>query len=142
MTHSVRTQIETSAAPPASGAYSQAIRAGNLIFVAGQLGADPATGELADGVAAQAERVLLNLTAVLDAAGASLDRVVKTTIFLSDMANFATVNEAYARHFPAPYPGALHGRRARAAARWPGRDRVHRHCTGCGLTDTIRGTVR
>ncbi len=104
MTHSVRTQIETSAAPPASGAYSQAIRAGNLIFVAGQLGADPATGELADGVAAQAERVLLNLTAVLDAAGASLDRVVKTTIFLSDMANFATVNEAYARHFPAPYP--------------------------------------
>ena len=104
MTHSVRTQIETSAAPPASGAYSQAIRAGNLIFVAGQLGADPATGELADGVAAQAERVLLNLTAVLDAAGASLDRVVKTTIFLSDMANFETVNEAYARHFPAPYP--------------------------------------
>ena len=104
MSHSVRTQIETSAAPPASGAYSQAIRSGNLIFVAGQLGADPATGELADGVAAQAERVLLNLTAVLDAAGASLDRVVKTTIFLSDMANFATVNEAYARHFPAPYP--------------------------------------
>ena len=104
MSHSVRTQIETSAAPPASGAYSQAIRTGNLIFVAGQLGADPATGELADGVAAQAERVLLNLTAVLDAAGASLDRVVKTTIFLSDMANFATVNEAYARHFPAPYP--------------------------------------
>ena len=104
MSHSVRTQIETSAAPPASGAYSQAIRAGNLIFVAGQLGADPATGELADGVAAQAERVLLNLTAVLDAAGASLDRVVKTTIFLSDMANFATVNEAYARHFSAPYP--------------------------------------
>lgn len=104
MTRSVRTQIETSAAPPASGAYSQAIRTGNLIFVAGQLGADPATGELADGVAAQAERVLLNLTAVLDAAGASLDRVVKTTVFLSDMANFATVNEAYARHFPAPYP--------------------------------------
>ena len=67
----MRTQIETSAAPPATGAYSQAIRAGNLIFVAGQLGADPATGELADGVAAQAERVLLNLTAVLDAAGAS-----------------------------------------------------------------------
>lgn len=104
MTQSVRTQIETSAAPPASGAYSQAIRAGNLIFVAGQLGADPASGELAEGVAAQAERVLMNLTAVLDAAGASLDRVVKTTVFLSDMAHFAAVNEAYARHFPAPYP--------------------------------------
>jgi 2-iminobutanoate/2-iminopropanoate deaminase len=101
---SVRTQIETSAAPPATGAYSQAIRAGNLVFVAGQLGADPTTGDLADGVAAQAERVLLNLSAVLDAAGTSLDRVVKTTIFLSDMANFAVVNEAYARHFPAPYP--------------------------------------
>jgi 2-iminobutanoate/2-iminopropanoate deaminase len=104
VTQGVRTQIETSAAPPASGPYSQAIRAGNLIFVAGQLGADPATGELADGAAAQAERALLNLTAVLDAAGVSLDRVVKTTVFLSDMANFATVNEAYARHFPSPYP--------------------------------------
>ncbi|HEY7848358.1 MAG TPA: Rid family detoxifying hydrolase [Candidatus Limnocylindria bacterium] len=100
----MRTQIETSAAPPATGAYSQAIRAGGFVFAAGQLGADPATGELADGVAAQAERALLNLTAVLDAAGVSLDRVVKTTIFLSDMANFAAVNEAYARHFPAPYP--------------------------------------
>jgi 2-iminobutanoate/2-iminopropanoate deaminase len=100
----VRTQIETSAAPPASGPYSQAIRAANLIFVAGQLGADPATGELADGAAAQANRALRNLTAVLDAAGASLDRVVKTTVFLSDMANFAAVNEVYARHFSTPYP--------------------------------------
>jgi 2-iminobutanoate/2-iminopropanoate deaminase len=101
---SVRTQIDTSAAPPAIGPYSQAIRAGSLIFVAGQLGADPATGELAEGAAAQAERALLNLTAILDAAGATMDRVVKTTVFLSDMANFATVNEAYARHFPSPYP--------------------------------------
>jgi 2-iminobutanoate/2-iminopropanoate deaminase len=100
----VRTQIETSAAPPASGAYSQAIRAGSFVFAAGQLGADPATGELADGAAAQAERALLNLTAVLDAAGVSLDRVVKTTVFLSDMANFAAVNDAYGRHFPPPYP--------------------------------------
>ena len=104
MTEGVRTQIETSAAPAASGPYSQAIKAGNLIFVAGQLGADPATGELADGAGAQAQRALLNVTAVLDAAGVSLDRVVKTTVFLSDMANFATVNEAYASHFPAPYP--------------------------------------
>ncbi|HEX5579446.1 MAG TPA: Rid family detoxifying hydrolase [Candidatus Limnocylindria bacterium] len=100
----MRTQIETSAAPPASGPYSQAIRAGNLVFAAGQLGADPTSGELAEGVAAQADRALLNLAAVLDAAGASLDRVVKTTVFLSDMASFATVNEAYARHFSAPYP--------------------------------------
>ena len=90
--------------------------------MAGQLGADPATGELADGVAAQAERVLLNLTAVLDAAGASLDRVVKTTVFLSDMANFATVNEAYARHFPAPYPArstvAVATNRFRSVSSW------------------------
>ena len=104
MIQGVRTQIETSAAPPAMGPYSQAIRSGNLIFAAGQLGSDPTTGELAEGAAAQAERALLNLTAVLDAAGASLDRVVKTTVFLSDMANFATVNEVYARHFSAPYP--------------------------------------
>ena len=104
MIHSVPSQIETSAAPAASGPYSQAIRAGNLVFVAGQLGADPATGELADGAAAQADRALRNLTAVLDAAGVALDRVVKTTVFLSDMANFSTVNEAYASHFSAPYP--------------------------------------
>lgn len=104
MTHSVRTQIETSAAPPASGPYSQVIRTGSLVFAAGQLGADPSTGELAEGAAAQAERALLNLSAVLDAAGVSLDRVVKTTVFLSDMAYFATVNEVYARHFSAPYP--------------------------------------
>ncbi len=104
MTQGVRTQIETSAAPPAGGPYSQAIRTGSLIFAAGQLGADPATGELAEGAAAQAERALLNLGAVLDAAGVSLDRVVKTTVFLSDMANFTTVNEVYARHFSAPYP--------------------------------------
>ena len=104
MIQGVRTQIETSAAPPAGGPYSQAIRSGNLIFAAGQLGSDPTTGDLAEGAAAQAERALLNLSAVLDAAGASLDRVVKTTVFLSDMANFATVNEVYARHFSAPYP--------------------------------------
>ena len=99
MSPSVRTQIETSAAPPATGAYSQAIRAGNLVFVAGQLGADPTTGELADGVAAQAERVLLNLSAVLDAAGTSLDRVVKTTVFLSDMIGGNVVDQLH--HVPA-----------------------------------------
>jgi 2-iminobutanoate/2-iminopropanoate deaminase len=100
----VRTQVETNGAPGAIGPYSQGIRAGELVFTAGQVGADPATGTLADGVAAQADRALRNLTSILDAAGSSLDRVVKTTIFLVDLADFATVNEVYASHFSAPYP--------------------------------------
>jgi 2-iminobutanoate/2-iminopropanoate deaminase len=101
---SARAQVETNAAPAAVGPYSQAIRAGNLIFTAGQVGADPATGTLADGVAAQADRALRNLTAILDAAGSSLDRVTKTTIFLVDVRDFAAVNEVYARHFSPPFP--------------------------------------
>jgi 2-iminobutanoate/2-iminopropanoate deaminase len=97
--------VQTSAAPAAIGPYSQAIRNGELVLTAGQVGIDPATGELVDGgVAAQAERALRNLTAVLDAAGTSPERVVKTTVFLADMADFAAVNEVYARHFSAPYP--------------------------------------
>jgi 2-iminobutanoate/2-iminopropanoate deaminase len=100
----VRTQVETNGAPGAIGPYSQAIRGANLVFTAGQVGVDPGTGELADGVAAQADRALRNLTSILDAAGSSLDRVLKTTIFLVDVADFATVNEVYASHFSAPYP--------------------------------------
>ena len=100
----MRTQVETNGAPGAIGPYSQAIRAGELVFTAGQVGADPGSGALADGVAAQADRALRNLTTILDAAGSSLDRVLKTTIFLADMADFATVNEVYASHFSAPYP--------------------------------------
>jgi 2-iminobutanoate/2-iminopropanoate deaminase len=100
----VRTQVQTNAAPAAIGPYSQAIRAGGLVFTAGQIGLDPATGELADGVVAQAERALRNLTAVLDAAGTSFERVLKTTIFLADMNDFAAVNEAYAAHVSSPYP--------------------------------------
>ena len=104
MTTAVRTQVETNGAPGAIGPYSQAIRSGELVFTAGQVGADPGSGALADGVAAQTDRALRNLAAVLDAAGSSLDRVVKTTIFLVDVADFATVNEVYASHFSAPYP--------------------------------------
>jgi 2-iminobutanoate/2-iminopropanoate deaminase len=104
VTTAVRTQVETNGAPGAIGPYSQAIRVGELVFTAGQVGADPGSGTLADGVAAQADRALRNLTAILDAAGSSLDRVVKTTIFLVDVADFATVNEVYASHFSAPYP--------------------------------------
>jgi 2-iminobutanoate/2-iminopropanoate deaminase len=101
---SMRTQVMTNAAPAAIGPYSQAIQAGGLVFTAGQLGLDPTGGELAAGAAAQADRALRNLSAILDAAGTSLERVVKTTIFLADMADFAAVNEVYASHFSTPYP--------------------------------------
>jgi 2-iminobutanoate/2-iminopropanoate deaminase len=99
-----RAQVQTNAAPTAIGPYSQAIRAGALVFTAGQVGADPSDGTLADGVAAQADRALRNLAAVLDAAGSSLERVVKTTIFLTSMDDFAAVNEVYAAHLSPPFP--------------------------------------
>jgi 2-iminobutanoate/2-iminopropanoate deaminase len=99
-----RAQVQTNAAPTAIGPYSQAIRAGALVFTAGQVGADPTDGTLADGVAAQADRALRNLAAVLDAAGSSLERVVKTTIFLTNMADFAAVNDVYAAHLSPPFP--------------------------------------
>lgn len=99
-----RAAVQTDAAPTAIGPYSQAIQAGGLVFTAGQVGAEPASGALLDGIAAQADQALRNLAAVLDAAGTGFDRVVKTTIFLADMADFAAVNEAYARHLSPPYP--------------------------------------
>jgi 2-iminobutanoate/2-iminopropanoate deaminase len=99
-----RSPVQTNAAPAAIGPYSQGIRAGQLVFTAGQIGLEPSSGELVDGVGPQADRALRNLSAILDAAGTGLDRVVKTTIFLSDMADFAAVNEVYARHFSPPYP--------------------------------------
>ena len=99
-----REAISTSGAPGAIGPYSQAIAAGGLLFCSGQLGLDPATGELVDGVEAQAERSLRNLMAVLDAAGLGPADVAKTTVFLADMADFATVNAVYARFFPDPPP--------------------------------------
>lgn len=101
---SERTPIQTDAAPAALGPYSQAIRGGGLVFTAGQVGLDPQTGELAVGVVAQAEQALANLAAILGAAGSTLDRTLKTTIFLADMGDVAAVNEAYARHFSEPYP--------------------------------------
>ena len=99
-----RQAITTSGAPAALGPYSQAIASGDLVFCAGQLGLDPATGELADGVEAQAERALRNLAAVLDAAGCSFSDVVKTTIFLADIGTFAAVNAVYARFVTDPAP--------------------------------------
>jgi 2-iminobutanoate/2-iminopropanoate deaminase len=100
----VRAEVHTSAAPAAIGPYSQGVRAGGFVFTSGQIGADPSDGAMVDGVAAQADRALRNLVAVLAEAGSSLERVVKTTIFLTDMTDFATVNEVYARHLSAPFP--------------------------------------
>lgn len=100
-----RRAIETESAPAAIGPYSQAIVAGGLVFTAGQVGLDPATGELVPGgVAAQAKRALRNLEAVLDAAGSGFDRVVKTTIYLVDVTHFAQVNEVYGGYMVQPYP--------------------------------------
>jgi 2-iminobutanoate/2-iminopropanoate deaminase len=90
--------IHSDKAPAAIGPYSQAIIANGFVFTAGQIALDPATGQVvAGGVAEQAEQVLKNLTAVLDAAGTSWKNVVKTTVFLKDMRDFPTVNEVYAR---------------------------------------------
>ena len=102
---STRQAISTDAAPAAAGPYSQAIRAGELVFTAGQLGIDPATGELAaDDVAGQAERALANLDAILRAAGSGLDRLVKVTVFLADIGDWPAVNEVYGLMLPEPYP--------------------------------------
>jgi 2-iminobutanoate/2-iminopropanoate deaminase len=101
----LRQQVETSGAPAARGPYSQGIRSGGLVFAAGQVGLEPGSGELVEGgVAEQTDRALRNLTAILDAAGASLDRVVKTTVFLADLADFAAMNDVYAQHFSSPFP--------------------------------------
>jgi 2-iminobutanoate/2-iminopropanoate deaminase len=99
-----RHAISTGGAAAAIGPYSQAIRSGDMLFCSGQLGIDPATGELVEGVEAQAERALRNLQSVLDAAGLSFDDVVKTTIFLADIGDFAAVNAVYARFMPDPPP--------------------------------------
>ena len=99
-----RQAISTGGAPGAIGPYSQAIRSGDMVFCSGQLGLDPVSGELVDGVEAQADRALRNLQSVLDAAGLSFDDVVKTTIFLADIGDFAAVNAVYGRFMPDPPP--------------------------------------
>ncbi len=92
--------VETKKAPAAIGPYSQAQIVGNLVFTAGQIPLDPASGELvAGGIVEQTERVMLNLAAILEAAGTALGSVVKTTVFLRDMNDFAAMNEVYGRHF-------------------------------------------
>ena len=105
MSAPVRERIQTDNAPAAIGPYSQAIKAGGFVFVSGQIPIDPQTGQfVAGGIAEQTEQVLKNLSAVLEAAGSSLDLVVKTTVFLADMKEFSGMNEVYATFFSSPPP--------------------------------------
>ena len=97
--------LHTEKAPAAIGPYSQAVKCGNMLFCSGQIPLDPATGEMVSGgIESQAERVMLNIEAMLDAAGVGFDDVIKTTIYLVEMADFAAVNEVYGNRFPAHRP--------------------------------------
>ena len=101
----MREAVSTSAAPAAIGPYSQAVRAGSLVFVSGQIPLDPETGTMVAGdIGVQTHRVFRNLSGILDAAGSSLDRVVRTTVYLADMNDFAAMNEVYATYFSNPAP--------------------------------------
>jgi len=101
----VRHAVSTPSAPKAIGPYSQGIRAGSLLFVSGQVPIDPATGQIIDGdIAAQTHRVFQNIGEILKAGGASFDHVVRTTVFLADMNDFAAMNEVYATYFTSPAP--------------------------------------
>ena len=123
-----REAVSTPNAPAAIGPYSQAIRAGDFLFVSGQIPLDPTTGTLVQGdIAAQTHRVLLNLGAILEAAGTSFDHVAKTTVYLADMTEFAAMNEVYATYFPSPAPA----RATIQAARLPRDVRVEIDLIAC-----------
>jgi reactive intermediate/imine deaminase len=100
----MKTAIQTAAAPAAIGAYSQAVRAGDTVYLSGQIGLDPRSMQLVEGIDAQIERVFANLAAVAQGAGLGLDRAVRMTVYLTDLAHFAKVNEIMARHVAQPYP--------------------------------------
>jgi reactive intermediate/imine deaminase len=99
-----KTVIHSKSAPAAIGPYSQGIRAGGMVYLSGQIGLDPATGNLVEGVEAQTHQVLKNLRAVAQAAGGELDDIVKLTLLMADLADFAKVNEIMATYFKPPYP--------------------------------------
>ena len=112
----MKTVISTPNAPGAIGPYSQAIKVGELLFLSGQLGIDPKTGEITGDVAAQTKQALTNAKAILEAAGSAMDKVIKTTVFLSDIGNFAAMNEVYATFFT---EGSYPSRSAVEVARLP-----------------------
>ena len=99
-----KTIISTAGAPAAIGTYSQAVRVGDTVYLSGQIGLDPQSGQLVDGIDAQIVRVFDNLKAVAEAAGGSLNDFVKVNIYLTDLGNFAKVNETMAKYFEQPYP--------------------------------------
>ena len=99
-----KTVIQTPDAPAAIGTYSQAIRVDNTVYLSGQIGLDPGSMQMAEGIEAQVHRVFQNLRAVSIAAGSSLDQIVKLNIYLTDLSNFALVNEIMAAYFVQPYP--------------------------------------
>ena len=96
--------IATDKAPAAIGPYSQAIEVNGMVYTSGIIPVDPATGEIPEGAAAQADRVFKSMTALLEAAGSSMKNVVKTTVFIKNMEDFAAINEVYAKYFPEPFP--------------------------------------
>jgi len=123
----LREPVKTTNAPAALGPYSQAIKAGGFVYVSGQVPIDPATGEfVAGGIAEQTDRVLKNVAAVLEAAGSSLNQVVKTTVFLADMNEFAAMNDVYAKFFTEAPPA----RATVQAARLPRDARVEIEAVG------------
>ncbi len=97
-------EIKTNKAPAAIGPYSQAIAIGDMVFTSGQIPVNPETGEIPDGVKAQAEQVFSNLKNLLEEAGTSLGNVIKTTVFIKNMEDFQAINEIYASYFTAPFP--------------------------------------
>ena len=104
MLNMTRSTISTSDAPAAIGPYSQAVRAGDTLYLSGQIGLDPATGQLVDGIENQIHRVFRNLKAVAEAGDGSLADAVKLTVYLTDLSHFARVNEFMVRYFDKPYP--------------------------------------
>ena len=128
-------QVATKQAPEAIGPYSQAIRAGGILFTAGQIALDPANGKIVDGgIVEQTERVMQNLSAVLQAAGVDWSKVVKTTVFLTDLGDFPVFNEVYGRHLGSARPArstvqvsALPRNAARGLSRRPGRRCCNEH---------------
>ena len=100
----MKKQIATTAAPAAIGPYSQAIDLGNMVFISGQIPVNPANGEIPEGIKAQTAQSISNIKAILAEAGLSIDNVVKTTVFLANMADFTAMNDVYAEAFTAPFP--------------------------------------